>query len=550
MTYGEGAVMGVPAHDERDFEFAQKYGVPVRTVVKSAPAAVGAARYDTVIAPWRENYTDYGVTTASGEFSGLDSATAVSRIAEALEARQLGARRVQWRLRDWGISRQRYWGCPIPLINCDKCGEVPVSDDQLPVRLPEDLVPDGSGNPLNKCQSFVQCRCPVCGGDARRVTDTMDTFVDSSWYFVRYASADCNSAPVDARAAYWLPVDQYIGGIEHAILHLLYSRFWTRTMRDMGLVKLAEPFSQLLTQGMVLNHIYYRQPAEGRRVYLNPTDIEVQLDAEGQRTGAVLRSDGAAVEYGGLGTMSKSKNNGVDPQSLVEQYGADTARLFMMFAAPPEQTLEWSDEGALGQFRFLKRLWKAVHEHVSDGAAVTGVATTLSAVPVAELDAAGKELRRQAHQTLTKVTTDIGKRRVFNTAIAAVMELMNAVSRYSSTGAAARAVRQEALEISVLLLSPIVPHVTHALWQELGHARALIDERWPAADASALTQDVLEVIVQVNGRLRGRVLVPKGADQAAAAAIAMADADVRRFAGEAPPKRVVYVPGRLLNIVV
>ncbi len=542
MTYGEGAVMGVPAHDERDFEFAQKYGVSVRTVVKSA--------YDTVVAPWREAYGEYGVTTASGEFDGLSSAEAIQRIAAALEAKQLGAKRVQWRLRDWGISRQRYWGCPIPLIHCDKCGEVPVPDDQLPVRLPEDLVPDGSGNPLNKCESFVQCTCPTCGGAARRVTDTMDTFVDSSWYFLRYASADCNTAPVDARAAYWLPVDQYIGGIEHAILHLLYSRFWTRTMRDLGLVKLAEPFSQLLTQGMVLNHIYYRQPAEGRRVFLNPTDIDVQLDAEGQRTGAVLRSDGAAVEYGGLGTMSKSKNNGVDPQSLVEKYGADTARLFMMFAAPPEQTLEWSDEGAQGQFRFLKRLWKAVHDHVNDGGAVSGVATTLSAVPADAVDAVGKDLRRQAHQTLAKVTVDIGKRRVFNTAIAAVMELMNAVSRYTSTGAAARAVRQEALEISVLLLSPMVPHVTHALWHELGHQRVLIDERWPEADSAALAQDAMEVIVQVNGKLRGRVSVPNGTDQAAAFAIAMADVDVRRFVGEAPPKRVVYVPGRLLNIVV
>jgi leucyl-tRNA synthetase len=550
MTYGEGAVMGVPAHDERDFEFAQKYGVQIRTVVKSAPSVTGEEAYDTVLAPWREAYGEHGVTTASGEFTGLSSANAIQRIAAALEARQLGAKRVQWRLRDWGISRQRYWGCPIPLIHCEQCGEVPVPDDQLPVRLPEDLVPDGSGNPLNKCASFVDCACPSCGAPARRVTDTMDTFVDSSWYFLRYASADCSIAPVDKRAAYWLPVDQYIGGIEHAILHLLYSRFWTRTMRDLGLVKLSEPFDQLLTQGMVLNHIYYRQPAEGRRVYLNPTDIDVQLDGDGQRLGTVLRSDGAAVEYGGLGTMSKSKNNGVDPQSLVEKYGADTARLFMMFAAPPEQTLEWSDEGALGQFRFLKRLWKAVHEHVSDGDSATGVTATLSAVPAAELDAAGKELRRQAHQTLTKVTSDIGKRRVFNTAIAAVMELMNAVSRYTSTGAPARAVRQEALEISVLLLSPMVPHVTHALWQELGHQRVLIDERWPEADPAALAQDAMEVIVQVNGKLRGRVSVPKGADQPAAFAIAMSDADVRRFVGEAAPKRVVYVPGRLLNVVV
>jgi leucyl-tRNA synthetase len=376
----------------------------------------------------------------------------------------------------------------------------------------------------------------------------MDTFVDSSWYFLRYASADCSSAPIDARASYWLPVDQYIGGIEHAILHLLYSRFWTRTMRDLGLVKLSEPFSQLLTQGMVLNHIFYRQPSEGRRVYLNPADIDVHLNADGQRSGATLRSDGADVSYGGLGTMSKSKNNGVDPQLLVEKYGADTARLFMMFAAPPEQTLEWSDEGAQGQYRFLRRLWKAVHDHVGNASAA--VASTLSVVPVGDLDPAGRELRRMAHQTLAKVTADIGKRRVFNTAIAAVMELMNAVARYTDGGSVAHAVRQEALEISVLLLSPIVPHITHVLWHELGHRRALIDERWPEADAAALAQAATEVIVQVNGKLRGRISVPTGADQAVALALAMADADVRRFTGEPVPKRVVYVPGRLLNIVV
>jgi leucyl-tRNA synthetase len=538
--------MGVPAHDERDFEFAQKYGVAVRTVVKSATGS-----YDSVSAPWREDYAEYGVTTASGDFSGLASADAINKIAAALAAKQLGAKRVQWRLRDWGISRQRYWGCPIPLIHCEKCGEVAVPDAQLPVHLPEDLVPDGSGNPLNKCQAFINCECPTCGAAARRVTDTMDTFVDSSWYFLRYASADCHTAPVDARAAHWLPVDQYIGGIEHAILHLLYSRFWTRAMRDLGLVQLAEPFKQLLTQGMVLNHIYFRQPAEGRRSYFNPSDIEVTLDAAGQRTVSVLRSDGQAVEYAGLGTMSKSKNNGVDPQSLVEKYGADTARLFMMFAAPPEQTLEWSDDGAQGQYRFLRRLWKAVYDHVNEASVATGAAGSAAATPgAATSGAAAKDLRRMAHQTLAKVTGDIGRRRTFNTAIAAVMELLNAISHYTETGAEARAVRHEALELCVQLLSPIVPHITHALWQELGHSRALIDERWPEADAAALAQDSVEVIVQVNGKLRSRVAVPVGADQAAAFALAMADGDVRRFVGEAPPKRVVYVPGRLLNVVV
>jgi leucyl-tRNA synthetase len=368
MSYGEGAVMGVPAHDERDFEFAHRHGIALRTVVRPAGAA-----WSEVGPEWQEEYGAHGITVNSGEYSGLDFTAAVNALTAALEQRRLGSKRVQWRLRDWGISRQRYWGCPIPLIHCARCGEVPVPEADLPVRLPEDLVPDGSGNPLAKCEAFLHCSCPRCGGAARRETDTMDTFVDSSWYFLRFASADQDAAPVDERAQYWLPVDQYIGGIEHAILHLLYSRFWTRAMRDLGLVKLAEPFSNLLTQGMVLNQIYCRQPAAGqpaagRRSYFNPADVDPLFDAAGKRTGAVLRSDGQPVEHLGLGTMSKSKNNGVDPQGLVEKYGADTARLFMMFAAPPEQTLEWSDEGVQGQFRFLRRLWKAVYDHVAGGA--------------------------------------------------------------------------------------------------------------------------------------------------------------------------------------
>ncbi len=526
MSYGEGAVMAVPAHDERDFEFAQRYGLPVRMSVASPRGA-----YDAVVAPWREEYAESGVLVDSGEFTGLTSAAAVDAIATKLQSQGQGEKRVQWRLRDWGISRQRYWGCPIPLIHCAKCGTVPVPDDQLPVRLPEQLVPDGSGNPLHKCEEFLRCTCPKCGAAARRETDTMDTFVDSSWYFLRYASAGNDRAPVDERADYWLPVDQYIGGIEHAILHLLYSRFWTRAMQSMGLVKLAEPFANLLTQGMVLNHIYYRQPAEGRRVYFNPTDIE-----EGR-----LKSDGLPVEHAGLGTMSKSKNNGVDPQGLVEQYGADTARLFMMFAAPPEQTLEWSDDGVLGQHRFLRRLWKAVFDHVA-----TGPAPALAGVTLGD---EAREVRRLTHRTLEKVTGDIGRRRVFNTAIAAVMELLNAVGKLEGVDEGARAVRQEALEIAVLCLSPIVPHITHALWRELGHERALIDESWPTPDPAALTQDSVELIVQVNGKLRGRVRVPAAADQAAALALALADEGVQKFVTGAP-KRVIYVPGKLLNIVV
>ncbi len=525
MGYGEGAVMAVPAHDERDFAFATQYGLPIRPVIRTSAGA-------TTPAPWQDAYAERGVLVNSGRYDGLDSAAAVDAIAADLAAKALGRKRVQWRLRDWGISRQRYWGCPIPLIHCERCGEVPVPDADLPVRLPEELVPDGSGNPLARHAAFHDCRCPQCGGDARRETDTMDTFVDSSWYFLRYASADNTSAAVDARVDYWLPVDQYIGGIEHAILHLLYSRFWTRAMRDLGLVRLDEPFANLLTQGMVLNQIYFRQPAEGRRTYYNPADV-----AEGR-----LKSDGLPVEHAGLGTMSKSKNNGVDPQTLVEQFGADTARLFMMFAAPPEQSLEWSDEGVQGQFRFLRRLWKAVYDHVS-----AGPAPAIGAVP---LTAGARELRRQAHQMLAKVTDDIGRRRVFNTAIAAVMELLNAVGRYEEAGDGARAVRQEALELAVLALAPIVPHITHELWCALGHARALIDETWPEPDREALAQDTVEIVVQVNGKLRGRIAVPAGAEQPAVLALALADADVQRFVAGVTPRKVVYVAGKLLNLVI
>ncbi|HQR24286.1 MAG TPA: class I tRNA ligase family protein, partial [Steroidobacteraceae bacterium] len=445
-------------------------------------------------------------------------------------------------LRDWGISRQRYWGCPIPLIHCATCGDVPVPDEQLPVVLPEDCVPDGSGNPLNRNEAFLACTCPKCGKPARRETDTMDTFVDSSWYFFRYASPGNDRAMVDDRAAYWMPVDQYIGGIEHAILHLLYSRFWTRVMRDLGLTAIEEPFTNLLTQGMVLNEIYFRKPASGRVVYYNPAEVDVRLGENGARIGAVLREDGQPVESGGIGTMSKSKGNGVDPQALVEQYGADTARLFMMFAAPPEQSLEWSDEGVEGAFRFMKRLWKAVHQHVGGG--------TAGPVDVGALTTAQRDLRRQVHETLAKVTVDIGRRRTFNTAIAAVMELMNSVARFEDGSPQGRAVVQEALETVVLVLSPVVPHACHVLWRELGHAGAVVDERWPQVDPKALERDTIEVVVQVNGKLRGRVAVPADADEAAVREAALADVNVQRFMEGKPVRKFVYVRGKLANVVV
>jgi leucyl-tRNA synthetase len=370
----------------------------------------------------------------------------------------------------------------------------------------------------------------------------MDTFVDSSWYYFRFASVGNDAAMVDERAAYWLPVDQYIGGIEHAILHLLYSRFWTRVMRDVGLTALDEPFTNLLTQGMVLNEIFFRKPASGRITYYNPADVDVQVDEKGARIGAVLRADGEPVESGGIGTMSKSKSNGVDPDKLVERYGADTARLFMMFAAPPEQTLEWSDEGVEGAFRFMKRLWKAVHQHVSLGAA--------AALDVAALDGAQRGLRRQVHETLAKVANDLGRRRTFNTAIAAVMELMNAIGRFEDRSTQGRAVMQEALDLVVLMLSPVVPHACHALWRALGHAGVLVDEGWPVPDPRALERDSVEVVVQVNGKLRGRVTVPAGADEATVREAALADANVQRFMEGKPVRKFVYVPGKLANVVV
>jgi leucyl-tRNA synthetase len=538
MGYGEGAVMGVPAHDERDFAFALQQGIDIVTVIKPHDAA-----YAEVSAPWQESYGEHGVLVNSGEFSGLDFTAAVDALCAGLEQRGLGRKRIQFRLRDWGISRQRYWGCPIPLIHCEHCGEVPVPDSQLPVVLPEDLVPDGSGNPLGKTPAFWKVDCPTCGRPARRETDTMDTFVDSSWYFLRYACADNASAMVDERVKYWLPVDQYIGGIEHAILHLLYSRFWTKVMRDLALVDIREPFANLLTQGMVLNHIYWQQPAEGRRSYYNPLDVDEEL-VDGVTRFFVTRDDGSRLEvqHDGLGTMSKSKNNGVDPQGLVEKYGADTARLFMMFTAPPEQSLEWSDEGVQGAYRFIRRLWKAVHEHVAAG--------PCEPLVVASLSPSQKELRRIAHQTLTKVTDDIGRRRTFNTAVAAVMELLNAVGRNEDGSAAARAVVQEALEIATIALSPIIPHVTHALWHELGHATALIDEPWPVADTAALVRDTIKLAVQVNGKLRGEIQVAADADEASIKAAALAEESVRRFVGDATPKKIIVVPRKLVNVVV
>ncbi len=535
MSYGDGAVMGVPAHDERDFEFAKKYDLPIRPVIEvpGRPYSLDAW------APW---YADHGRCINSGPYDGLDFDAAVDAIAADLARLGLGEKQTTWRLRDWGISRQRYWGCPIPVIHCPGCGTVPVPDADLPVLLPADLVPDGSGNPLLKNEKFLNTPCPRCGGAARRETDTMDTFVDSSWYFLRFACSDNDRSMLDARVRYWSPVDQYIGGIEHAILHLLYARFWTRVVNELGAIEFKEPFANLFTQGMVLNEVFYRKPESGRVEYFNPADVEIRVDTDAAQRIAVLRADGMKVESGGVVTMSKSKNNGVDPQALVDEFGADTARLFTMFAAPPEQTLEWSDEGVQGAYRFIKRLWKAVHDHVAAGPA--------RPLDKSSLNDAQRAIRRQAHQTLAKVTDDIGRRRTFNTAIAAVMELLNAVARHTRRSPSDHSVIQEALDIAVLALSPIIPHVTHALWRELGHATGLIDEPWLTVDAAALETSTIELVVQVNGKLRARISIAADADDGAAREAALADPNVRKFVGGAAVRKVIVVPGKLVNVVV
>ncbi|HET9577394.1 MAG TPA: leucine--tRNA ligase [Usitatibacter sp.] len=534
MAYGEGAVMAVPGHDERDFAFAKKYGLTIRQVID-----VEGKPYSTDA--WQEWYAAPGRNVHSGKYDGLEQQAAIDAVARDLESMRLGAKRIQYRLRDWGISRQRYWGTPIPIVICPKCGDVGVPDDQLPVVLPEDLVPDGSGSPLAKTPSFYECKCPKCGGPARRDTDTMDTFVDSSWYYMRYACPDAGTM-VDARAQHWMPVDLYIGGIEHAILHLLYARFWTKAMRDLGLIQVDEPFTNLLTQGMVLNHIFSRRTAKGGIEYFAPDEVETITDAEGRITGARSRKDGSPVDYDGIGTMSKSKRNGVDPQDMIERYGADTARLFVMEANPPTDTVLWSDKAVEGANRFLRRLWKMVADHVEAGVVPRYVSGELSA----EL----RSLRLKLHRTIEKVADDYGRRLQFNTAVAAVRELLNLYADLQDRSPVARAVAQEVLEDSIILLSPIVPHITTALWKELRPGTRLIDQPWPAVDAAALVQDSIQLVVQVNGKLRGHVNVPANATREQIEATALKDVTVMKFMAGQKPKKVVVVPGRLVNVVV
>jgi leucyl-tRNA synthetase len=477
----------------------------------------------------------------SGDFDGLDFEAAFDAVAKRLEAAGNGRRKVNFRLRDWGVSRQRYWGCPIPVVYCDKCGALPVPEDQLPVVLPEDVEFSGVKSPIKADPEWRKTSCPQCGGAAERETDTFDTFMESSWYYARYTSPGATTQ-VDERADYWLPVDQYIGGIEHAILHLLYFRFYHKLMRDQGLVESDEPATRLLTQGMVVAETYYREGEGGRREWINPADVEVQRDGHGHVTGAVLRADGAAVGIGGIEKMSKSKNNGVDPQAMVARYGADTVRLFSMFAAPPEQSLEWSEAGVEGMARFLKRLWREVNTHAGNP---DHPVTDPSA-----LDAGQKALRRQLHETIQKVSDDFGRRHAFNTAIAALMELLNALGKFTDQSEQGRAVRHEALEAMVLLLNPVVPHISHALWQVLGHPQAVLeDQPWPQVDPSALVRDTLTLAVQVNGKLRATIEVAASASKEDAEAMALAQPQVAHFLEGLSVRKVIVVPGKIVNIV-
>jgi leucyl-tRNA synthetase len=589
MSYGDGAVMGVPAHDERDFAFALKYALPIKQVVSvRAPAlsspASGASDASSTSLPnagnakasevfdataWSEWYaTKDGVCVNSGELDGLKQKFAASKVAELLAAKGLGEKKTTWRLRDWGVSRQRYWGTPIPIIHCDEHGAVPVPEKDLPVVLPQDCVPDGSGNPLHKHEGFhAGVTCPVCGQPARRETDTMDTFVDSSWYFMRYCDPTKADGMVGEGADYWMRdqqlttggsgMDQYIGGIEHAILHLLYARFWTKVMRDLGLVKVDEPFSKLLTQGMVLNHIYSRRTAKGGKDYFWPHDVEHVLDEAGKVVGAKLKNEadsgdgrlavGTAIDYEGVGTMSKSKNNGVDPQDLIEKYGADTARLYTMFTAPPEVTLEWNDSAVEGSYRFLRRVWNFAFKHHELLRSATGQDLSQAA-----LGDSAKVLRREMHLVLKQVGYDY-ERMQYNTVVSGCMKLLNALEDFKPDGSLGDAAALcEGVSILLRMLYPACPHITDDIWQQLGLAQAageLLDAPWPTVDETALERDQIELMLQINGKLRGSILVPSSADKAQIEAAALANEAFIKQAAGAAPKKVIVVPGRLVNLV-
>ncbi len=541
MGYGDGAVMGVPAHDERDFAFAKTYGLPIRPVI--------AVEGETFSADaWADWYADKrrGRCVNSGVLDGLAHEAAVDKAAELLAAQGLGEKKTTWRLRDWGISRQRYWGTPIPIVHCPSCGDVPVPEQDLPVLLPEDLVPDGSGNPLNRCESFLHVACPRCGAEARRETDTMDTFVDSAWYYMRYCCPDSEGAMVDARNDYWMPMDQYIGGIEHAVLHLLYARFWTKAMRDCGLVRFDEPFTRLFTQGMLLNECFYRDDAHGKRRWFYPAEVDVRYDERGHPVGATAKADGLPVMLGGIEKMSKSKNNVVEPKDIIARFGADTARLFTMFAGPPDQSAAWSDSGAEGTYRYLRRLWTFAARRAEVVRASRGES-------MAACSPAARALRHEMHTLLRQVSHDY-ERLQYNTVVSGAMKMLNALEDARLVdGVCDDAALREGLGLLLRVLYPAAPHIAHVLWVELGYADEfgdLIDAPWPAVDEAALQRDEIELVLQVNGKHRGAIRVSATADRAAIEAAAVASPECVRFAEGRPPKKIVVVPGRLVNVVV
>ncbi|HHW4668861.1 MAG TPA: leucine--tRNA ligase [Xylella fastidiosa subsp. multiplex] len=543
MAYGTGAVMAVPGHDQRDQEFANKYGLPIRQVIAlKEPKNQDESTWEPDV--WRDWYADKTrefELINSAEFDGLDYQGAFEVLAERFERQGRGQRRVNYRLRDWGVSRQRYWGCPIPVIYCPTCGAVPVPENQLPVILPENVAFSGTGSPIKTDPEWRKTTCPECGGPAERETDTFDTFMESSWYYARYTSPNAREM-LDKRANYWLPVDQYIGGIEHAILHLMYFRFYHKLMRDARLVDSDEPAINLLTQGMVIAETFYRKNPDGSKDWINPADVNVECDERGRITGATLISDGQPVLIGATEKMSKSKNNGVDPQIMVTKYGADTVRLFSMFAAPPEQSLEWNEAGVEGMARFLRRLWTQVHHHASHGPA--------TALDITTLDTAQKAIRCKTHNTIARVEDDYGRRRSFNTAIAAVMELSNTLARFDDTTTQSHAVRQEALETMVLLLNPITPHTSHALWQTLGHPETLLEDLpFPKVDTTALVRETATLAVQVNGKLRGTIEVATDAPREHIENNALTEPNTARFLEGLTVLKIIIVPGKIVNIV-
>ena len=538
MNYGTGAVMAVPGHDERDFEFATQYGLPIRQVI-----AVGTEDYDT--AHWQDWYADKTRADLrvinSGMLDGMDHQQACDAVAEMLERDGKAQRRINYRLRDWGVSRQRYWGCPIPVIRCPACGDVPVPEDQLPVLLPEELAFSGVHSPLKTDLQWRQTTCPVCGVAAERETDTFDTFMESSWYYARHTSSGAKQQ-VDGRANYWLPIDQYVGGIEHAILHLLYFRFYHKLLRDAGLVSADEPATRLLCQGMVTAETFYREQSDGSKDWINPSAVTIQCDDKMHVVGAVLKSDAQPVTIGGIEKMSKSKNNGVDPCSMVARYGADTVRLFIMFAAPPEHALEWNEAGVEGMARFLRRFWREVVTHASQ--------PPHPAVAVMQLDVAQKNLRRQLHEAIRRVSDDLGRRHSFNTAIAVLMELLNTVSRFTDMSDQGRALRHDVLETMVLLLNPVAPHISHHLWQVLGHPQSVLDDQpWPKVDEAALVRADFRMAVQVNGKLRANIEVSSTASHDDIEQLARAHPNVVACLDGKRVRRVIVVPGRIVNIV-